>query len=89
MAQQIQEEMDSLSVGQMVNMYEVHVRNLAEFTPEKIEELRMEVSKKLGLKGEEEIVMLDASDDELPSERLMPVMQDAEVCAITRDLGDE
>ena len=86
MAQQIQEEMDSLSVGQMVNMYEVHVRNLAEFTPEKIEELRMEVSKKLGLKGEEEIVMLDASDDELPSERLMPVMQDAEVCAITRDL---
>jgi hypothetical protein len=39
MAEQIQEEIDMLSQGEMVNMYEVHVKDLAQWTPEKIEQL--------------------------------------------------
>jgi hypothetical protein len=74
----------------MVNMYEVHVRDLAEYTPEKVEELKMEVSKALGLVGGEEVVVLGSEGDEEVeedmSERLMAVMQDPKVCLVTRDL---
>ncbi len=38
MYEQIRNEIESLSVGQMVNMYEVHVRNLEDYdTEDKIE----------------------------------------------------
>lgn len=86
MAEQIRLEMEALSTGQMVNMYEVHARDLAKFdTPEKVEELRMEVSRQLGLVGDEETVILD-DQEEMAKDRLMPVMQKPEICAITRDL---
>ena len=78
--------MENLSVGQMVNMYEVHVRNLAEFTSEKIEALKMEVSKKLGLTGGEEVVVLDRVGDQDDEERLVAVVQDPTVCLVTSDL---
>ena len=89
MYENIQMELENLSVGQMINMYEVHVRDLAEYTPEKVEELKMQVSKALGLVGEEETVDLDQesdNEDEMPLERLMAVMQDPKVCLVTRDL---
>ena len=82
--------MDIASVGQMINMYEVHVRDLATYTPEKIEELKMEISKTLKLTGEEEIVVLDKQgeeeDEKESEERLMTVLQDPKVCLVTRDL---
>ena len=89
MYQQIKEEMDNLSTGQMINMYEVHVRDLAEYPEEKIEQLKLDISKTLGLTGGEEIVVMDQQGDqemEMPEERLMAVMQDPTVCLITRDL---
>lgn len=84
----IKNEMNKCSVGQMINMYEVHVRDLATYTTDKIEELKMEVSRTLGLTGGEEVVVLDQQDDqeEKPEERLMAVMQEPSVCLVTRDL---
>ena len=65
-------QLEDLSSGQMINMYEVHVKDMATFdTEEKIEELRTQVSEKLELEE---------------SERLQPVQQDPKICAITRDL---
>jgi hypothetical protein len=91
MYEQIREEIDALSVGQMVNMYEVHVRNLEDYnTDDKIEELRLEVSKKLGLTGGDQVVIMDGQDDQdegdVSDERLIAVMQDPKVCLVTRDL---
>ena len=43
-------EIEDLSAGTMVNMYEVHVKDLSKYgTPELKEQLRIEVSEKLGL----------------------------------------
>jgi hypothetical protein len=64
MFENIKNEIEYLSVGTMVNMYEVHVRDLAEYTPEKVEELKMEVYKALGLEVEEEMVVVDSEGDE-------------------------
>jgi hypothetical protein len=91
MYEQIREEIDALSVGQMVNMYEVHVRNLEDYnTDDKIEELRLKVSKKLGLTGGDQVVIMDGQDDQdegdVSDERLIAVMQDPKVCLVTRDL---
>jgi hypothetical protein len=81
---EIKSELDNLSNGQMVNMYEVHVRDLELYTPEKVEQLKIDVSKKLGLTGGEQVVILDQVGDEgEPEERLTAVMQDPKVCAIT------
>mgnify|MGYP007004402915 CR=1 FL=1 len=86
MAESIQMEMEELMRGQMVNMYEVHVRDLAQYTPEKMEELRMDVSKKLGFAEEEEVEGEMNDMEQFAKVRLMAVMQAPEVCTITRDL---
>ena len=91
MYENIQNEIDYLSVGTMVNMYEVHVRDLEEYTPEKVEELKMEVSKALGLVVKEEVVVVNSDGEEeveeyMSDDRLMTVMQDPKVCLVTEDL---
>ena len=49
-SENIRMEIEDLSAGQMVNMYEVHVKDLTKYgTPELKEKLRIEVSEKLGL----------------------------------------
>ena len=76
-------EIEMLSTGEMVNMYEVHVRDMAEWSdPEKVEELRDAVSEKLGISGES----VEVVEGQEAFDRLMPVEQNAEVCAVTRDL---
>ena len=85
-AQNIRMEIEDLSSGQMVNMYEVHVKDLAKWsTPELKEELRIEVSEKLGLEINEAGVagLIDDADS---ADRLRVVMQDPEVCAISREM---
>jgi hypothetical protein len=68
----IMQQIEDLSSGQMINMYEVNVKDMATFdTEEKVEGLRAQVSEKLGLED---------------SERLQPVVQDPKICAVVRDL---
>ena len=52
---QIRMEMQNLSTGQMINMYEVHVKDVATYdTPEKMEALKDQVSEKLDLMTEDD-----------------------------------
>lgn len=70
----------------MINLFEVHVKDLAQWdTPEKIEELRINVSEALGLEINEEGVQ-DLMEDTESADRLRAVVQDPKVCAISRDL---
>lgn len=81
MAEEIYNEMQSLSTGQMINMYEVHVKDMAKYeTPEKIEELKQEVSEALELSEELDTVNLDENEE---VSRLMKVKQDPKICAVT------
>ena len=76
MAEQIRMEIEDLSSGQMVNMYEVHVKDLAKYdTPEKKEDLRIQVSEKLGLEINEAGVE-NLIEDAQSADRLQVVMQD-------------
>lgn len=52
----IMEQIEDLSTGQMINMYEVHVKDMAMFeTEEKVEQLREQVAEKLGLEEPERL----------------------------------
>ena len=85
-AENIRMEIEDLSAGQMVNMYEVHVKDLSKYgTPELKEQLRIDVSEKLGL-GIDEAGVEGLIDDADSADRLRVVMQDPEVCALSREL---